>query len=541
MILHLYEEKNERCVDDLQGMFAFAIWDRKRRKLFIARDRVGMKPLYYTVQGEELAFASELKALLETPFSSSRADPGALLHYLTFLYIPSPLSIFSGVKKLPPAHCLVWKNGEVSVYRYWSLSEAPGSPSRSRASTGRAQNGCPGRKAVDIEEMVFERVRETVASHLVSDAPLGVFLSGGMDSGALVGLMAGMTDEPVRTFSIGYGPKTSSFNELELSRLLASRFKTEHHEYILEPDVTKLLPEIVWHLDEPFADSSAIPSYLVSQAASAHVKVALSGIGGDELFGGYPRYLGAMLAQQYEKLPAGVRRVAARLASGIPESVSSQNQPGRLKRFLEGAARGRREGYLHWVTFLSGEEAKSLLSPDFASLIEATSPTSRHLSLLEGETDDWPGMAQQMDIMTYLPDDLLMMGDKMSMAHGLEVRVPFCDHLLVRDMMTIPSSEKLEGFKLKSLMKRAFKRLLPAEIISHRKQGFMVPLAVWLKEDLRGLTEDLLSVERIRRRGYFRPEQVRLILDSHYSGKRNLTDLIYAMPVLELWQQVYVD
>jgi len=536
VILHLYEEKGEACVQDLQGMFAFAIWDQRRKKLFIARDRLGIKPLYYQAEGGDLLFASEIKALLKSPGCSRDLDPEALLLFMTFLYAPSPLSIFKSVRKLPPGHCLIWEKGQITTYRYWKLT--PGSLSAS----GQSEEAVP--------KMVFDLLQKTVASHLVSDVPLGVFLSGGMDSGTVVGLMRRAANQQVKTFSIGYGPEADSYNELAYSRLLAEHFRTEHHEYILKPDVVELLPRIVWHMDEPFADSSAIPNYLISQVAREHVKVALSGVGGDELFGGYPRYLGARLSLLYGQMPQGVKAALERVTCRLPESTSSGNALGRIKRFFLGATLPREECYLRWISFLAPEQAKQLFSPDFAAQVTDIDMFGRHMDHLadhrsEGSEDptsrDWVKAVQCLDIMTYLPDDLLVMCDKMSMAHGLEVRVPFCDHLLVESMMSIPSSLKYKGLKLKSLMKRSFRDLLPAQIIQHKKQGFMAPLAIWLKTDLRNLVEDLLSKERIQRRGYFRYSMVRRILDAHYSGKQNLTDSIYALVVLELWHQLYLD
>lgn len=531
VILHLYEEKEEACLDDLQGMFAFAIWDRKKKKLFLARDRVGIKPLYFWAKGDNLFFASELKALLKSDGCPHDLDPEALALFTTFLYVPSPLTIFRSVKKLPPGHFLIWERGKIATCRYWK-------PESASEEIFEKPDGA-------IEEVVFRRLEETVGSHLISDVPLGVFLSGGMDSGAIVGLMSRVSGQRVKTFSIGYGPEASSYNELAYSRILADHFKTEHYEYILKPDVVELLPRIVWHMDEPFADSSAIPNYLISRVASRHVKVALSGVGGDELFGGYPRYLGAHLSTFYQRLPARIRSLLRAITSGFPESTSSGNTVGRMKRFFRGATLPREECYLRWVSFLAPEQAKDLFSADFSKQIQGLDLFERgmaHLARsLAPEDREWVSAVQWLDIMTYLPDDLLTMCDKMSMASSLEVRVPFCDHLLVQSMMAIPSKHKYKGLKLKSLMKSSFKTLLPKEIIQHKKQGFMVPLAVWLKSDLRPLIEDLLSKERIERRGFFRYSFVRRMLDLHYSGRENLVDSIYALVVLELWHQLYLD
>jgi len=552
VLLHLYEERGTACLEDLRGMFAFALWDQRRQRLLLARDRLGIKPLYYVLEDKGLCFASEMKALLQGGMKSRRVDPRALCRYLAFLYVPSPMTILEGIEKLEPGHFLVWEKGRTEVSRYWTYRPS--------------SFGADRLPEESLEKSTAEALEETVALHLQSDVPLGVFLSGGMDSSVLVGLIRRITGRSVKTFSIGYGEEARSYNELASSRLVAKHFRTEHREYILRPDVLGLLPRIVWHMDEPFGDSSAIPTYLVSRAAREEVTVALSGIGGDELFGGYPRYLGAHLAQFFSGVPPGIRNLASELSRRIPESTASRNLPGRLKRFLSGCAMTREDCYLSWISFLSEREAERLLNPDYASSFDYPDVRERHLAkmrelILEAEKSrpgpspgtgradvgyafrgiDWMAVLQGLDLATYLPDDLLVMGDKMSMANGLELRVPYCDHVLVSRVMSIPSRVKYRGFKLKSLMKNVWKDLLPPEILGNQKRGFVVPLAVWLRKELRSLVEEQLSPRRVRDRGYFRHAEIRRILDEHYSGRRNHADLVYALVVLELWHQLYLD
>ena len=527
VILHLYEEEGERCVDRLRGMFAFALWDVSRQTLFLARDRLGKKPLYYWHRGNRLLFASEIKALLLDPEVSREVDWEALQHYLAFGYTPAARSIYAQIAKLPPAHMATLQGDSLRLQEYWRLPPpgAAGRPSKA-----------------DLASRVREEVREAVRLRLESDVPLGVFLSGGIDSSALVACMREVSGGRIATFSIGFGKETASFDEMPFARLVARRFETEHTEEILEPKVADLLPAILRHLDEPFADSSAVPTFVVAQATSRHVKVALSGIGGDEAFAGYPRYLGLQLSEMYARLPRWVRAVpAAILPRLLQESEASRNWGDWARRFLAGAERPLPHRYIGWTRFFDADHLDRLATPALRDRWHAD-PEGRQLAAFAGRR---PGDARdgafRVDLSTYLPDDLLVMADRMSMAHSLELRAPFCDHRLIELSLGIPSAAKMPGLHLKGLLKAAFADVLPREILAHRKQGFMIPLGRWLRTDLRDILEDLLSPDRIRRRGLFLPDAVERLKREHLQGIRGHADRLWTLMMAELWMQTSLD
>ncbi|HUJ78834.1 MAG TPA: asparagine synthase (glutamine-hydrolyzing) [Nitrospiria bacterium] len=533
VIVHLYEEHGEACVEHLQGMFAFALWDEPREQLVLARDRLGIKPLYYAVHNGTLLFASELKALLECDAIRKTVEPQAIAAFLTFLYIPSPDTIFAGVRKLPPGHVFRFRKGEATLRPYWTLSFPD---RRQRAEFGR-------RRPEDYCEELRVMLEETVRAHQMSDVPLGLFLSGGLDSGGLAAIMARQRAEPVQTFTVGYGDEAASYNELEAARVMARHIGSNHHEEIITPNVMVLLPKLVWHLDEPFADSSLIPTYLVSMTARRHVTVALTGIGGDELFGGYPRYLGARLANGYERLPVPLRRAAAGLIDWLPESTGSRNMGGRIKRFVKSGLLPARERYLSWISFYDRAGLEELLSPSMKMAV------GRPDSIWEAHRRwyDHAGASNEMDhlfatdVRGYLADDLLMLADKMSMAASLELRVPYCDHRLIEYAAAIPGDLKVRGLTLKALFRRTIREMVPAPILNHPKQGFMVPIASWLNKELKPLVNELLSESAIDKRGYFNSASIRRLLEEHESGRRNCADQLFALLVLELWHRIYID
>jgi asparagine synthase (glutamine-hydrolysing) len=526
VLVHLYEDYGEACVEHLRGMFAFALWDRNRQVLLLARDRLGIKPLFYAHVGSRFWFASEIKALLAGGIERT-VDAQALRQYLTFLYVPSPATIFEGIRQLPPGHILTLARGEMRVRRYWSLRPDP---------------EAVGLGAEEAEERLLAHLKEAIRLHLISDVPLGVFLSGGMDSTTLVALMRTVSDSPIRTFTIGYGGADETYNELTFARLVAERFGTVHHEEILEPQAVDLLPRIIQAFDEPFADSSAIPNYLVSQVARRTVTVALAGHGGDELFGGYPRYLGQRAGTLYDRLPSGLRRGLASASQWIPESVHSDNWPGRVRRFLEAGSLPADERYLRWITFLPSEWGEEALTPDTRARAGPNKPEHVYGQLYRAwERPDPAERAMALDVQTYLPGDLLVLGDRMSMAHSLEVRVPFCDHVVAQFALGLPARDRFRNGRLKSFLKKTLAPFLPAEILTRSKQGFKVPLARWFNADLKDMVRELLSEETVRQRGYVRYPYVRWLLKEHESGRRNLTDQIYALLVLEIWQRVCVE
>lgn len=531
VIVHLYEEYGEECVHRLQGMFAFALWDRNRGALLLVRDRLGIKPLVYSFDGERLLFASEVNALLAAEESLTQADPRALDYFLTYLYIPAPRTMFPSVRKLPPGHLMTFRGGDIRVRRYWDLRPGEGGADAS------------GRGEAEYREEALSLLREAVRMRLISDVPLGAFLSGGMDSASLVALMAECTSGPVKTFTIGYGDEDASYNELSSARLLADAFGTDHHEFILEPDVVGLLPAIVKAAGEPFADSSAIPTYLVSREARRHVTVALSGIGGDEVFLGYPRYLGARLSGIYDALPYVLRRhVISPLAERLPESTHSRNVAGWVKRFVRGGLSDPVSRYLGWISFFHPGMKQGLYSEAFRAALRDHDAADIHREYLGRENPrDYVQAVSTLDLKTYLPDDLLFMGDAMSMAHSLELRVPFCDHKLVEFMADVPTPLKMKGLRLKSMLRSMMQSKLPREILHKKKQGFMVHIGSWLQRGLKDFIRETLLSRRAVDRGYFNKAFVEGLVQEHFQGSRVLTHQIWALLTFEVWCRLYMD
>jgi asparagine synthase (glutamine-hydrolysing) len=529
VLLHLYEESGPACVERLRGMFAFALWDAPRRRLFLARDRMGKKPLYYWHRDGLFLFASEIKALLSHPAVSRSVDWTALHHYLAFGYTPADRSIFDGIAKLPPAHIATLSEGTLTLQRYWALPRGSSMP-ESRAS---------------IHEMtarVRTVLREAVRLRLESDVPLGVFLSGGIDSSVVVASMREVTGQRIATFSIGFGRAASSFDELPYARMVARRFETDHTEEILEPKVADLLPTIVHHFDEPFGDSSAIPTFVVAQATARHVKVVLSGIGGDETFAGYPRYLGLRLSERYARLPRWLRSIPGAVVPRlIPETEASRNWGDWARRFVNGADRPLPDRYLGWTRFFDEADLMRLATPALRERWQANVEAAQRAAFADHAYNDPVDGAFRIDLSTYLPDDLLVMADRMSMAHSLELRAPFCDHLVVEESLRIPPRMKIPGFRLKGLLKTAFADALPPQVLSHRKQGFMIPLGRWLRTELRDTMEELLSRERVRTRGLFVPEAVESLKQEHLRGSRSHSDRLWTLMMAELWMRQYLD
>ena len=529
ILLHLYEEEGPAFVERLRGMFAFALWDDRRKILFLARDRMGKKPLYYWHRDGLFLFASEIKALLLHPAVSREVDWEAFHHYLAFGYTPADRSIFAGIAKLPPAHTATWQAGVLTLQQYWTLPPG-GSVSASRLSLPEAA------------ARVRAALREATRLRLESDVPLGVFLSGGIDSSAVVASMREVTGQRIATFSIGFGRAAPSFDELPYARMVARRFETDHHEEILEPKVADLLHTIVRHFDEPFADSSAIPTFVVAQATAHHVKVVLSGIGGDETFAGYPRYLGLRLSERYAKLPRWFRSAGGSVASHLlRESDRSRNWGDWARRSIAGAEQPLPDRYIGWTRFFSEAELGDLVTPAVRRLWQADIEGTHRKAFADHAHDDPMDGAFRIDLSTYLPDDLLVMADRMSMAHSLELRAPFCDHRIIEESLRIPPSLKIPGFRLKGLLKAAFADTLPPQVLSHRKQGFMVPLGRWLRTELRDVMEELLAPDHVRTRGLFMPDAVEALKREHLTETRSHSDRLWTLMMAELWMRSYLD
>jgi len=511
-------------VESLRGMFAFACWDRLERRLLLGRDRLGKKPLFLACLGGTFLFASEIKALRCHPDLPAEPDGAALTHYLAFGITPSDRSLFQAVEKLPPAHVGVWERGVLSISRYWAPRPAPAPATFEEAAAE-----------------TRERLREAVRLRLESDVPVGVFLSGGIDSGSIVGLAREITGQPVRTFTVGF-EGAPDFDEREGARAIAIRHGTLHTELTVDPNRPGLLADVLDAFDEPFADSSAVPTLLVARATAAHVKVALAGIGGDELFGGYPRYLGIRLAGTYDRLPLAARRALARAVPAmIRETLGSRNLGGWMRRFTADPECAPTERYAAWMQIFGRREMSGLLTGE---PVGAPSPPSRLVQ------PDRPGpdvptdpevFAVWWDLMHYLPDDLLAMADRLGMAASLEIRAPFCDHELVAFSLGVHPHLKTRGFRLKALLKAAVADLLPPAVLRGRKRGFMLPIGRWLGSTWRDRMEDLLSLPSVRRRGWFRPEVVDALKAEHLSGRRNRADQLWALMVLEAWCRRVLD
>ena len=519
-IVHGYEEWGDRVFSKLRGMFGIALWDARSRALLVARDRAGIKPLYYAEAGGRLFFGSEAKCVLANPEVDRELDPAALDHYLAYQYTPRDRSIFRGIRKLRPGHYLKVSDGRVTTHQYWEVP-APGDA----VFTGSERDALTQLRSV---------LGDAVRSHMVADVPLGAFLSGGIDSSLVVALMAEASDRPVKTFSIGFDE--SGFDELPHARRVAKHLGTDHHELVVRPDALGILDRIVWHLDEPFADPSAIPTWYVSEMARRHVTVVLSGDGGDELFGGYTRYLPHPRIESFDRLAPGVgRAVAAAAWRALPHGARGKN-------FLRHVARNAQGRYVDSVTFFHADERRALLSPALRAGIRDWN-TEGYFSLPFARFAHLPLQAQLMsfDFETYLPEDCLVKVDRMSMAHSIESRVPLLDHFVIEFAAALPASMKMPGGRLKHLLKELAFTLVPREILDRPKQGFSVPIGHWFRGELREAFGDILGSPLTRQRGYFDHAFVDRVLAEHLSGRRDHSWQLWMLLVFELWHRQYVD
>jgi asparagine synthase (glutamine-hydrolysing) len=513
VLVHAYEEWGDGFPRRLRGMFAVAIWDARRTRLLLGRDPFGIKPLYYRASSDGLEFASELRAL-----PRGEIDPDALDTFLTFNSIPAPLTIFADCRKLPAGHTLVWEGGEARLTRF-------ARPRPVQASDVRSDDGA------ELVEECRARLRDSVRAHLVSDVPVGVLLSGGIDSGLLAALAAEESSEPLRTFSIGF--QEGSFDELGDARKVAARYRTDHHELVLRPDAALLLPALAEAFDEPFADSSALPTYLVSELASRHVKVALSGEGGDELFGGYYTYAADLLAPRL----GAVARLARPFVERLPSSSAKASFDYRAKRFVRAAHLPPLERHHGW---------KEIFSPALRAELTPRSDGFDPLDLYrvpfaETEGADLLARLQDVDERVYLVDDLLVKTDRASMAHSLEARVPFCDPIVASFAHALPTRQKLRGLRKKVLLRKAAEPLLPRSIVYGRKRGFSIPAAAWLRGELEPFARDVLAAETLTRQGFFEPSVVERLLDDHVARREDLSRQLWGLLAFTLWHQHHVE
>lgn len=528
MIVHLYEEKGEDCVHDLRGMFGFALWDSKQKRLMVARDRIGIKPIYYALDDEKLLFGSELKSLLQDPDLSRDFDHFALNCYFSFMNTLAPDSIFKNVRKLLPGQYFIYENDKFRIENYWQFS---------------LQENRTLTEADAIEQLV-EKLQESVKIRLISDVPLGAFLSGGIDSSSVVALMSKVSDSPVKTFSIGF--KSKAFNELEYARQVAKQYNTDHHEFMVEPDAIPIIDDLIWYLDEPFSDPSAIPTYFVSKIAREQVTVVLTGDGGDEMFAGYSGYNVEAVLNRFRKIPGFIRNgIIKNVLNIFPNTPFAKfnEQKARMARILERVDMPAEQRFFSRHHVFSGDEKHQLYAADFmTSLNGEFDITDRLMSYI-----DFPNKANPVDKMLfldtnlYLPNDMLVKVDRMSMAASLEARVPLLDHILVEFVSTLPSHMKVRGTTTKYILKKAMERFLPNEILYRRKQGFNVPLNEWFRNDLTQLASDVLLDRVTTNRGILNRTAIENIIQSHQKKERDLSFQIWSLIVFEKWCRRFLD
>jgi asparagine synthase (glutamine-hydrolysing) len=522
VILHAYEEYGPNCVDHLSGMFAFAIWDRRRRELFLARDRIGIKPLYYYHKNGRFIFASEIKAILCCPDVSRELDPLALYYYLAYEFVPAPLTMFRDIKKLQPGHTLTLRDGQLYDKEYWDLTfhhePKPESYYRDR---------------------LLELLENAVRSHLISDVPLGVFLSGGLDSSTVVALMHRILGEGVSTFSLGYEDPT--FSELEYARQVARYFNTNHSEIIIEPLTHEDIETAAWHLDEPMTDLSTIPFYMISRRAREDVKVCLSGEGGDELFAGYDRFKASRVDRYFSLVPEPIRRhLIAPLVRALPDQPSKKGAINMLKRFIDGAMLPKEGGHIRWQCFGSPEQDAALFKPEFIEAVrpDLFAPIRYYMEKCSSESR----LDREIytDIRGVMPDSVLMKVDKMSMAHALEVRVPFLDYEFVEFTATIPPHLKLRRFTTKAVFREAIDPILPPGIAWRKKQGYSLPIKNWLREEMRDYMVETLSCSPVIKQ-HLRMEYVNTLIAQHLARTHNHNHILWSLINVAVWHRLFVE
>ena len=521
-IVHAYEEFGADCVEHLRGMFAFAIYDFAAESLFIARDRVGKKPLFYSLTDKgNFVFGSELKVLLEHGEISKQIDFSALDSYLTFGYVPEEFCIFKDVHKLAPGHFLFFKNGEITTRQYWDFNYSGNSDIKTEA---------------EYIEILREKLTEAVKIRMISEVPLGAFLSGGVDSSAIVAMMSQISDAPVKTFSIGFNE--DSFDELKFARIAAKHFNTEHHEFVVTPDLVEIVDDLVWHFDEPFADSSALPTFMVSKMARDFVTVVLSGDGGDELFAGYTRYATDKKRSGLAKLPKFVRaNVLQKIGESLPHGAKGKN-------FLYNTSLDAVDRYIDSVSHFGKLKKSELYSQNLRENLNGQFGKAEQIfrEIADSIGSENPtDKLLYLDSKTYLPSDILTKVDRMTMATSLEARVPLLDHELIEFVQTIPAELKLKGATTKYIFKKALEGIVPREILYREKQGFGVPIGDWINSQLKDRIHGILSEKRTVERGYFEPRYIKILLDEHASKRRDHSHSLWILWMLELWHRRFVD
>jgi len=540
VIIHLYEEYGVDCIEHLRGMFAFSLWDENRQRLLLARDRIGQKPLFYRHDSEQLLFASELKAILEVPGIQRKVDPEAIDLFLTYQYVPHPRSILSGFSKLPPGHRAIWENGSLTVESYWSPAYAEGSKFTS-ADEGSRDVPSNSWTKQQWQQRLREVLTEAVRLRMRSDVPIGAFLSGGVDSTIIAGLMQSLSDVPIHTFSIGFPVK--EFDEREFAREAAKHLGTNHHEYVVEPSALETLPKLIWHYDEPFGDSSAIPTMYLSDVTRKLVTVSLSGDGGDELFCGYNRYHAVALAGRTDWLPPFVRSIFGwKLWQQIPTSTKQKSFGRRAKRFLGALGQSPEQRYLRWIGIFDSDLRQQIYTPAFRSTLAGydSSEFIRDAYRLCPDRD-FVTRTTCADVLSYLPCDILTKVDIASMAYSLEARSPFLDHHVAELAARMPIELKYEAGRGKQILIETFSDLIPKSIQTRKKMGFGVPIDHWFRNELRSLVEETLLTERCHDRGYFEPKELKRLVHDHLSGRWDHSYRLWNLICLEQWHRVFID
>ncbi len=526
VLVHLYEEYGSDCVKHLNAMAAMALWDRKAQRLLLARDRLGKKPLYYSVAGNTLVFGSEIKALLRHPAVKRGVDLPALAKYLAYDYVPSPLSLVEGIHKLSPGHSLIIEKGKMRTERYWQLRFTP-------------KQHVPASED-EIAEEFLERFREAVRRRLMSDVPLGVFLSGGLDSSSITAMMTELSPGRVKSFSIGFTER--SFDESHYARLAAGALGTEHREFVMEEkEALELIPVLARVMDEPLGDGSILPTYWLSQQTRKHVTVALSGEGGDELFCGYPTYAAHRLADWYTRLPRGLmKHTLEPFLWRLPVSTANFSFDFKVKKFLSGLDYPPDVRHQVWMGSFGPGEQREIFTEDVYERIRKEELYSEVPRTIEaGRPESRVDHVSCLDTGLYLPEDLLVKADRASMACSLELRAPLLDYTLAEFIATLPSDLKFRGFTTKYLYKKAVEKIVPKEIVHRKKKGFGIPIAKWIKKDLKGLFQDALAPDKIRSEGFFRPGYVQTLLSDHLDGRKDNRKQLWTLLMFELWLKEY--
>lgn len=521
VLVHAWEEWGPACAERLNGMFAFAVWDSRRRTMLLVRDRIGIKPLYYSWNDGRLLFASEIKSILEHPAARRQVDPQALFDYVGWEFVPGPATMFEGIRKLLPGQLLLWKDGQIEVRQWWDVRYEP--------------------VEADPEEMaagILERFRRSVGRRLMADVPLGVFLSGGLDSTAVLALAAEQTEGPIPTFTLGY--EDDSFSEWGYARYAADYYGTRHREIPIRPITPELIEECVWHLDEPMTDLSAMPLHILCKAAREDVVVCLSGEGGDEVFVGYDRYVASKADRLYRLAPRFLRKsVVWPLVARLPDQEQKKGAVNVLKRFIRGSMMPTGAGAMRWQYFSSPDQDRELFRPEVLGAVR----TDRFAPLLAGlDGTQFPTELDRelyIDLRFTMPDSVLMKVDKMSMATSLEVRVPLLDHELVEYAATIPARQRFPGFRRRAIYRQAMQEVLPDRILQRGKQGYSLPVKNWLREELRDWMVELLTGSDVIRR-FMRMETVERLMAEHQSRRHNHNHTLWALINLELWHRAYI-